>query len=115
MLKIDNTNISKSSFAFPSSDIDTFYEELPENIKEKLDPNNLSEIDFANRIYYTFYDMEDGNYLAVDKKLTVYSLVHDARPMAKKMKITFGEILNDLANNKFDKEKHCEERCEASG
>jgi hypothetical protein len=54
--------------------------------------------------------LEDGNYLATDKKLNVYSLVHDARPMAKKLKHSLADILDDIATKTFDKEKHLEER-----
>ncbi|MGN6163698.1 MAG: hypothetical protein ACTHOF_04080 [Flavisolibacter sp.] len=103
-------NVSKSDFAFPPSDIDLFYERLDTEIKQKLNPDDLSEIDFNNRVYYSFFDLEDGNYLAVDKNLNVYSLVHDAKPMAKRLKNTFMEVLSDLQNNKFDKEKHLAER-----
>jgi hypothetical protein len=108
--KFNSSDVIKSDFAFPTSEIDLFYENLPSEIKTILDPNRLSEIDFANRKYYTFYDLEDGNYLAVDKKLNVYSLVHDARPMVKKMKVTFKSILLELANGSFQIEKHLDER-----
>jgi hypothetical protein len=42
--------------------------------------------------------------------LKVYSLVHDAKPMAQGMKISLSEIINEIACNKFDKAKHLEER-----
>lgn len=112
--QINNNNIVKTSFDFLPSEIDIFYDNLNQNVKGKLNPNDLSEIDFGNRTFYTFYEMEDGNYLAVDKKENVFSLVHDARPMATKMKITFFDILDDIANNRFDKEKHLEERYKKS-
>jgi hypothetical protein len=108
--KIKLDNVVKSDFAFPPSDIDVFYHGLDAAIKQKLNPNDLSEIDFNNRIFYSFYELEDGNYLAVDKNLNVYSLVHDAKPMAKRLKGSFIQILNDLQSNKFDKEKHLDER-----
>jgi len=108
--KISNSNVIKKDFVFPPSEIEIFYEKLPQEIKTMLDPNRLSEIDFANRIYYTFHDLEDGNYLAVDKKLNVYSLIHDARPMVMKMKVTFKSILDELAIGSFQIEKHLDER-----
>jgi hypothetical protein len=108
--KISNSNVIKNDVEFPPDDIEIFYGKLPQEIKTRLDPDRLSEIDFVNRTYYTFHDLEDGNYLAVDKKLNVYSLVHDARPMAKKMKVTFKSILDDLANGSFQIEKHLNER-----
>jgi hypothetical protein len=108
--KISNSNVIKNDFVFPPGEIEIFYEKLSQEIKTILDPNRLSEIDFANRMYYTFFDLEDGNYLAVDKKLNVYSLVHDVRPMVKKMKVTFKSILDELASGSFQIEKHLDER-----
>ena len=54
--------------------------------------------------------MKDGNYLAVNEKLEVYSLVHDAKPMVKKQNTSFDEILSDLQTNKFDKQQHLKDR-----
>ena len=108
--KFKTNDILKTEFLFPQSEIDIFYDGLDPAIKQKLDPNELFEIDFNNRIYYSFNDLEDGNYLAVDKKLNVYSLIHDAKPMVKKMNISFMELLNELKSNKFDKEKHFDDR-----
>jgi hypothetical protein len=108
--KVKADNFRKTEFVFPPSDIDLFYNRLDTEIKQKLNLDDLSEIDFNNRIYYSFYDLEDGNYLAVDKNLNVYSLVHDAKPMAKQLKNSFIEILRDLQSNKFDKERHLAER-----
>jgi hypothetical protein len=108
--KINNAGVTKSAFTFPPSDIDIFYDSLDQEIKNKLNPDNLFDIDFNNRTFYSFCDLEDGNYLAVDKKLQVYSLVHDANPIATSIKVSFSDILSEIANNKFDKEKHLEER-----
>ena len=110
LLKVKADHVVKSVFTFPSNDIDIFYEGLNVEIKQKLNQDNILDIEFNNRIYYTFYDLEDGNYLAVNKNLNVYSLVHDAKPKVKRLKFSFIEILNDIQNNKFDKEKHLEER-----
>jgi hypothetical protein len=108
--KIKNSSVVKATFTFPPGDIDIFYDSLDQEIKNKLNPEDLFDIDFNNRTFYSFLDLDDGNYLAVDKTLKVYSLVHDAKPMAAGMKTSFSEILSDIANNEFDKEKHLEER-----
>ena len=108
--KINDKGVTKSVFTFPPGDIDIFYDSLNQEIKNKLNPDDLFDIDFNNRTFYSFCDLEDGNYLAVDKNLKVYSLVHDAKPMVTGIKISFSDILSDIANNKFDKEKHLEER-----
>ncbi len=108
--QIDNRNICKSSFEFLPDEVDIFYDSLSEAVKEKLGPDNLSELEINNRLFYTFYDLEDGNYLAIDKKQNVYSLVHDARPAVSKMKAPFLAILDDIAGNRFDKQKHLDDR-----
>jgi len=108
--QIINGNVSKSVFEFFSSEIDIFYDSLSQNIKDKLNPEDLFDINFSNRDFYSFYDLEDGNYLAVDKNLKVYSLVHDARPVATGLKMSFLEILNDISESRFSKENHLEER-----
>ncbi|TDP03309.1 hypothetical protein [Flavobacterium sp. 245] len=107
---IDNINFTIADFEFPPNDVDLFYNKLEKAIKEKLDYNELFDIDFNGRTFYAFYNLEDGNYLAVDKKLIVYSLVHDAKPMVSKMKTTFKEILEEISNNRFDKNKHLDNR-----
>ena len=108
--KVNGSNATKSPFDFPPSDIDKFIENLEPDIKGKLDLNEMFDIDFGNRTFFAFYDMEDGNYLAVDKDQKVYSLVHDARPMTKQMKSTFLEILLAIKEGRFDKDQHLDER-----
>ena len=108
--KINVEKVTKIPFEFPPDDIDIFYNSLDKDIQERLNLNEIFDIDFNGKTYYVFYDLEDGNYLAVDKKQKVYSLVHDAKPMAKTMKCNFNEILNEISENKFNKEKHLDER-----
>jgi len=108
--KINIENISMTSFEFPPNDVEIFYDSLSNEIKGKLNIEDIFDIEFNGKTYFAFYDLQDGNYLAVDKKGKVYSLVHDATPMAKGLKYTFGEILNEISENKFDAEKHMDGR-----
>lgn len=110
LVRIESKNIQRTSVDFPPSEIDLFYERLDDTLKSRLNPDDIFDIDFNNRTYYAFYDLEDGNYLATDKKLNVYSLVHDARPMVKKLKYSLTDILVDIEAKKFDKDKHLQER-----
>ena len=73
-----------------------------------MEYDKLEEIELNGRSYFSILDLEDGNCIAIDKKLNVYSLVHDAKPMSKKMKIDLEEFLNNI--NSFDSEKHLSER-----
>ena len=110
LTQIVSENVTKSDYFFPPSDIDTLYDALDPTIKVLLNPNEFIDIEFNNKTYYSFYDMEDGNYLVVDRKLNVYSLIHDATPMVSKMKISFFEILSEINENRFDKEEHFNKR-----
>ncbi|QSW89378.1 MULTISPECIES: hypothetical protein [Flavobacterium] len=107
---IDNTSFSISHFEFPPNDIDYFYDNLDNQLKEKLNYNELFDIDYNGRTFYVIYDLEDGNYIAVDKNHSVYSLVHDARPAIQKMNTTFLQILNEIETNQFNINDHLESR-----
>jgi len=108
--KFKSDNVHKLDFQFPPEKIDIFYDSLDLSIKQRIIPSDIFEIEFNGRNYYAFDDLEDGNYLAVDEKLEVYSLVHDAKPRAKKQSISFDEILAELQTNKFDKQQHLKDR-----
>jgi len=54
--------------------------------KEQLDLLELDftfEIEFDQKLFYTILDMEDGNYIAVDKKGKIYRLNHDHQERVK--------------------------------
>ena len=44
---------------------------------ELLELEYTFEIELDEKLFYTILDMEDGNYVAVDKKGKVYRLNHD--------------------------------------
>ncbi|MCU0392364.1 MAG: hypothetical protein MUE81_14705 [Thermoflexibacter sp.] len=111
---INNQDIMKSDFGFPKSKVDEFYDNLEDEIKSKLNYNDLIETEMNGKTYFEFYDLEDGNCFAVDKHLKVFSIIHDARPMVKAMPTSFKEMLTQLFNNEFDIEKHFDERYKAS-
>lgn len=50
---------------------------------ELLELDYTFEIEFQENFYYTILDMEDGNYIAIDKKGKVYRLNHDHERMVK--------------------------------
>jgi hypothetical protein len=110
LTKVDGQNATKSPFEFPKSGSDKFIESLDQEIREMLNVNDFGDIELGNKTFYTFYDMQDGNYLAVDKNQNVYSLVHDARPTVQRIDISFRQILSELKEGVFDKKKHLDER-----
>jgi len=107
---IKSINFSINSFEFPARKVDLFYDQLDHDIRQLLDYNNVFDTDFDGKTYYEFYDLEDGNYLAVDENLDVYSFVYGADPVILKMKISFIDILKEISNNQFNKELHLDER-----
>ena len=108
--KVRNNSIDISNFDFPPRKIDLFYDSLDEAIQERLDYNELFDEEIDGKIFYTFYGLEDGNSLAVDEELNVYSIAYDTDNMFFKMDISFLQILDDLSANRFDEKKHLEER-----
>jgi hypothetical protein len=42
--------------------------------------------------------------------MRVWSLVHDAKPMAKLLKVDLKELLSEIAESKFDGDAHLDER-----
>nr|WP_299170457.1 hypothetical protein [uncultured Allomuricauda sp.] len=50
---------------------------------ELLELDYTFEIEFDEKLFYTILDMEDGNYVAVDKKGKVYRLNHDHEEKVK--------------------------------
>ena len=68
---------------------------------ELLEIDDTFEIEFDEKLYYTILDMEDGNYIAVDKKGKVYRLNHDHEEMVKliaEKPTDFFEIYNGQKN-----------------
>ena len=56
---------------------------LTKNQVELLELDYTFEIEFDDKLFYTILDMEDGNYIAVDKNGKVYRLNHDHKEMVK--------------------------------
>ncbi len=114
LTKIQMDAIIKLDFEFPTSEVDLFYDSLEPSLKDRIDSLNFFDIQLGNRTFYAFYDLEDGNYLAVDKKLKVYSLIHDAIPASKLLKMTLSEILDQIESGDFNAGEHVGNRYEKS-
>ena len=108
--KIDSSEVRSDTFVFPPDEIELFYQALDPEVQKRLKLEEMFDVQPNKKTYYVFYDLEDGNVLATDKQQRVFSLVHDATPMVKRMKQSLSEILFDIDNRTFDAEKHLEER-----
>ena len=110
LTRIEKKETRVETFEFEPDEIEIFYESLDPEIKSRLKLDDLFDVQPNNRTYYVFFDLEDGNYLATDRRQNVYSLVHDARPMVKRMRQSLLEILLEIESGAFKKESHLDER-----
>lgn len=81
---------------------------LSEEHKELLELEDTFEIEIDNKLYYTILDMEDGNYIAIDKKGKVYRLIHDHKETVKQIAINSNDFLKNYKGIKSDLEIHFE-------
>jgi len=73
---------------------------LSSNQIESLDLQNTIEIEFEAKLLFTIVDMEDGNYIAIDKKQSVYRLIHDHQQPIKKICENMNDFLKLFEGNK---------------
>lgn len=76
--------------------------------KEQLELLELEftfEIELDEKLFYTILDMEDGNYIAVDKKSKIYRLNHDHKETVKLIAIKPTDFFDIYKGKKSDLEK----------
>ena len=73
-----------------------------ENKEHLIEIDDTFEIKLADKIFHTILDMEDGNYIAVNKKGQVFRLHHDNEQQAKKIYNSFDEFVNSYSGHKGD-------------
>lgn len=77
--------------------------------KDKLEQIEIAdtfEIELDNKFYYTVFDMEDGNYIAVNKHGKVFRLIHDHEIPARKIFDSLDLLLDSSSVDKKDLEKY---------
>ncbi|KFC22735.1 hypothetical protein [Epilithonimonas lactis] len=72
---------------------------------EKLDLENCFEIEFDSNKYYTILDLENGDYIGVDRKGKIYYLNHDAEIRVKEIFENLSEFLKNYNGNLNELEK----------
>ena len=75
---------------------------LNDEQKELLELQDTFEIEIDEKLYYTILDMEDGNYIAIDKKGKVYRLIHDHEEIVKQIAINSNDFLKNYKGIKSD-------------
>ncbi len=73
--EFDTSSVTKAKSKFAAEEkIERFVKGLR---SEKLDLDDLSEMEVNGKSYYQIKDLEDGNYIAIDSKGQVFGLTHD--------------------------------------
>ncbi len=72
----------------------------------KLELDDTFEIETTSGTYFTIVDMEDGNYIAIDKKKRVFRLYHNAVEPEKVINRKIEEFLLEYSGKKEDLQSH---------
>ncbi|MBB3053949.1 hypothetical protein [Mucilaginibacter gotjawali] len=72
---------------------------------DKLTLDDLSEFEIDGKFYYQIKDLEDGNYIAIDKNGQVFGLIHDPYKIELINK-SVRQFTNDVNCGKFDFNKY---------
>lgn len=73
---------------------------LPQDKLNQLEIEDTFEIEFNDNLYYTILDMEDGNYIALDKSGKVYRLNHDHNERVKEISKNIDDFFSIYKGNK---------------
>lgn len=73
---------------------------ISKNKLNQLDIENAIEIEINDNLYYTILDMENGNYIAVDKSEKVYRLNHNHIETVKKIANNIEDFFDLYNGNK---------------
>ena len=82
------TELQTSTLSNENSDqiiVENILKHLKPEVKEKFEISDAFEIELNGKRYYTILDMEDGNYIAINKKGSVFRLIHDNEEPAKEI------------------------------
>ncbi|WP_103072487.1 fibroblast growth factor [Aquimarina sediminis] len=104
--KIDIQNIKEKHFN--NQDKDDLIKILKiedEKLLKFIDLENTFKIEIDEGDFYVIKDLEDGNYLAMDKKGAVYGMIHDPYEI-EKLYNTKESFFNDLELGKFNIEEY---------
>ena len=106
---IQISNLSKHNIQITNPDVETVKEILalikPEQLG-KLEIENTFEIELSNLKLYTIIDMEDGNYIAVNRKGIVYRLSHDSKEQAAVIDKSIRNFLHSYSGDKNELKRH---------
>ena len=106
-IRINNLNTETLSIENPDEKtLRKILAKLPKNKLEQIEIADTFEIELNDSFYYTIFDLEDGNYIAVDKHGIVYRLIHDHENPVKKIADSVDLIFDSYTGNKKELEKY---------
>jgi len=100
-IKIENLNIENPDKKI----VEKALKSLSKEQIELLELDYTFEIEFNKKLFYTILDMDDGNYIAVDRKGKIYRLNHDHQKRIKLITNTPTEFFKIYNGRKNELEK----------
>jgi hypothetical protein len=109
-LQVGKIEIEELPYENPDKEIvEKILKSLTKEQKESLELEDAFEIEFDEKLYYTILDMEDGNYIAVDKSGNVYRLNHDHEDRVRKIASKPADFFDYYYGDKTELEQIMEE------
>ncbi|MCJ8288418.1 MAG: hypothetical protein HRT58_00185 [Crocinitomicaceae bacterium] len=112
---LDNLQINEMKIeALPNENpnkktVEKILKALTKEQKDSLELEDTFEIELDEKLYYTILDMENGNYVAVDKLGNVYRLNHDHKERIRKIASKPTEFFKLYKGDKNELEQLMEE------
>lgn len=75
---------------------------------EKLEAEDTFEIALGGKKFYTIVNMDDGNYIAVNRKGQVFRLNHDSNEQVRLINKSIHSFLQEFTGDKKELERHFE-------
>ena len=99
---VDLSELKKTKSKFSA---ETKIEELVSGLTcEQLDFTNLGEFEIDGNLYYQIKDLENGNYITIDNKGKVFSLIHNPYKI-ELINTSIRQFVDDVNNGIFDFDK----------
>jgi len=106
------TNLHKEDFTLKNTDeikLNKILSDICKEQKNLLEIEDTIEIELDEKYYYTIIDVEDGNYIAVNKKGNVFRLMHDHEEQAKKIFQNVQKFMEAYSGDKYGLQKYFEQ------
>ena len=103
--KVDISEIIVEEIIYPNNDKQTLLDIIGNSDVLNLTSIELDdtfEIELEGKLFYKIVDLEDGNYIAVNKKGQVFRLNHDSDKPAKKIYNSYDDFVTSYSGRKIE-------------